>query len=387
MAFILFDNSLRKIFYPLSLNNALAAIRCGIFTPLERWKMITDEEAYIHTADYLQALYQRADDGYHVWVDASLILNDELVGLITSLKKDEAIYDAVGLIAGYADKHLAAFDITTTQSMFTLCKEMQEVKRIKSAWHLTHHNDEILRYDYRLISSHQSTQTLSSTNNLLNSNNIFVGKSVNAEYAIINASAGPVYIGNHVTIMEGSIIKGPVALCDHAVVKAGAKIYGATTVGPHSVVGGEVKNSIFQSYSNKAHDGYVGDSVIGNWCNLGAGTSNSNIKNNGSTVNVWSYEENAYKPFAQKAGMMMGDYSKTSINTSVNTGTTIGICSNVFGAGLTPKLIQQFSWGMEEKNTYHFEKAITDIANWRRLKSTEISSEEIQVLKHIFDHL
>ena len=184
--------------------------------------------------------------------------------------------------------------------------------------------------------------------------------------------------------MEGSMIRGPVAICEGATIKMGAKIYGATTIGPYCIAGGEIKNSILFGNSNKAHDGYLGDSVIGEWCNLGAGTSNSNIKNNASDVMVWTPygQVNAGKKF----GAMIGDYSRTAINTSINTGTVIGSCWNVFGQGLTPKYIPSFSWGSDGVERYKFEKALEDINNWMGLKHKQISDSEKFILKHIFDH-
>jgi UDP-N-acetylglucosamine diphosphorylase/glucosamine-1-phosphate N-acetyltransferase len=182
--------------------------------------------------------------------------------------------------------------------------------------------------------------------------------------------------------MEGSSIRGPFAAGEGSVIKMNSRIYGATTIGPYCLVGGEIKNSVFFAYSNKAHDGYIGDSVIGEWCNLGAGTTNSNIKNNASEVKVWTPagEMNA----GLKCGMFMGDYSKTSINTSINTGTVIGVCCNVFGSGLSPKFIPNFSWGSEGVQRYHLEKAFIDIENWKKIKGQSLSENEKIILQHIF---
>lgn len=185
--------------------------------------------------------------------------------------------------------------------------------------------------------------------------------------------------------MEGAVIRGPFALCEGAVVKMGARIYGATTIGPYSIVGGEIKNSVIQGYSNKAHDGYLGDSVIGEWCNLGAGTSNSNLKNNAGEVNVWHEQGQQFMNVGQKCGLLMGDYSRSAINTSFNTGTVTGICCNVFGNGLTPKYIPNFSWGVNDEPKYELEKAIVDIMNWKRLKNQQLGTEEEKQLRNIFE--
>ena len=387
MAIVLFDNSLRKNFFPLAFSNALAALRCGIFTPLERWKLLQGQDVCVCTEPYLQPLYTGPAGLLNIWVDATLVLSDELLTRILTLQTNEALYDNIGLIAGCTANTLNAFNVQTVQQHFAVCKEMKGVERIQSAWHMMHYNDALLRYDYRLVLTKKQSHTLSSTNNLINGGNIFIDEDVQADYCTINASAGPVYIGKHAQLMEGSVIKGPVAICAYATVKAGTRIYAATTVGPYCITGGEIKNAIFQACSNKGHDGYVGDAVIGSWCNLGAGTTNSNVKNNGSIVNVWNYTQEAYSGFAPKAGMIMGDHTKTAINSAINTGTTIGVCCNVFGDGcLSKKLLNNFSWGINGHNSYRFDKAVIDIANWKKMKGQEITAAEIQVLKHIFDH-
>jgi UDP-N-acetylglucosamine diphosphorylase/glucosamine-1-phosphate N-acetyltransferase len=185
-------------------------------------------------------------------------------------------------------------------------------------------------------------------------------------------------------MLEGSLIRGPFSLGEGALVKMGAKIYGATTIGPYCLAGGEIKNSILFGYSNKAHDGYLGDSVIGEWCNLGAGTSNSNIKNTASEVNVWHFHTREYLKAGLKCGLLMGDYSRAAINTSFNTGTVVGVCANIFGEGMPPKFIPSFTWGNKGLSLYEFEKALTDISNWKKLKNQVLTEEEITQLKHIF---
>jgi len=186
--------------------------------------------------------------------------------------------------------------------------------------------------------------------------------------------------------MEGSYIRGPFALCEGAVVKMGTRIYGATTVGPYSVVGGEIKNSVIFGYSNKAHDGYLGDSVLGEWCNLGAGTSNSNLKNNASEVSVWHHPQNDFMRAGFKCGLLMGDYSRCAINTAFNTGTVVGVCANIFGEGMPPKHVPNFSWGNKSISRYEFEKAMVDISNWKKLKNQQLADDEVNQLRYIFDH-
>ena len=203
------------------------------------------------------------------------------------------------------------------------------------------------------------------------------------EHCTINASTGPVYIGKNAEVMEGCMIRGPFAMGEGACLKMGTKVYGATTLGPRCIVGGEIKNSVLFGYSNKAHDGYLGDSVIGEWCNLGAGTTNSNLKNTASEVKIWT--PNGEMKAGNKCGVMMGDYSRTAVNTSINTGTVIGVCCNVFGAGLTPKYIPSFCWGSEGVKRYDIEKIFPDIEGWKKLKGQTMNDNEKSILKYVFE--
>lgn len=259
------------------------------------------------------------------------------------------------------------------------------IKLFQFPWHLFEYNDWAIREDYKIITEDRFSEPISETVQTIKSTNIFVEEGAQLNHCILNASTGPIYIGKNAEIMEGSVIRGPFALCEGAVVKMGSKIYGGTTVGPFSVVGGEIKNSLIFGYSNKAHDGYLGDSVIAEWCNLGAGTSNSNLRNTASNVNMWHQPEKKYLNAGLKCGLLMGDYSRCAINTSFNTATVTGVAAHVFGNGLTPKYIGDFSWGNDGKEKYAFDKAIQDINNWKKLKNKELSEQEIQTLKSIFE--
>ena len=258
-------------------------------------------------------------------------------------------------------------------------------KRIEYPWHITEFNDSALREDFDLLSKNRISEVIPETVQVVRSTKIFIEEGAILGHCILNAETGPIYIGKNARIMEGVTIRGPFALCEGSVVKMGARIYGATTIGPYSVVGGEIKNSVIFGYSNKAHDGYLGDSVIGEWCNLGAGTTNSNVSNTAGNVSVWSPASNGYVVAGNKCGLFMGDYSRSAINTSFNTGTVVGISCNVYGEGLSPKHIPHFSWGMKPSAKYEFDKAIRDIANWKKMKNHSLSESEIQQLKIIFD--
>lgn len=258
------------------------------------------------------------------------------------------------------------------------------LKIIDHPWDIFKHNDWALREDFELITKERISQHIPASNKTINSAAIFIEPGANIEHCILNASEGPIYIGKNAVIMEGSLIRGPVAICEGAIVKMGARIYGATTIGPFCTVGGEIKNSVLFGYSNKAHDGYLGDSVLGEWCNLGAGTSNSNLKNTAGEVKYWSDADQQQIGVGNKGGLLMGDYSKAAINTSFNTGTIVGVCCNVFAAGLTPTFIPDFSWGADGIVKYKLGKALADINNWKKLKGLAISNREKEILTDIY---
>ena len=251
---------------------------------------------------------------------------------------------------------------------------------IEYPWHIFQHNDWAIRQDFEMITIDRESLAIPEGNQVVNSQHIFIEEGAKISFSILNAEAGPIYIGRNAEIMEGCLLRGPISIGDNAVVKMGTKIYGATSIGPHCLAGGEIKNSVLIGYSNKAHDGYLGDSVIGEWCNLGAGTSNSNLKNNASAVKVWVRKNNNYKVAGNKCGLIMGDYSRCAINTSFNTGTIVGICCNIFGH-FPEKFIKDFDWGKEQ---YLFEKAISDIRNWKSFKKKKITDNEIEKLNNLY---
>lgn len=257
--------------------------------------------------------------------------------------------------------------------------DTNNVKRIQYPWQIFQLNDWALRRDFELITQSRQSQPISDTNKVIMPEMVFIEPGAIVEHSILNASTGPIYIGKDAIVMEGNLVRGPFALCEGAVLKMGSKVYGATTIGPYSVAGGEIKNSVIFGYSNKAHDGYLGDSVIGEWCNLGAGTSNSNVKNNAGEVKYQQEPQGMLVTAGNKAGLLMGDYSRTAINTSFNTGTVVGVCCNIFGGGIPAKFVPDFTWGNER---YIFDKALADIINWKKMKGRELSeAERIRLLE------
>ncbi|MBX3256066.1 MAG: glucose-1-phosphate thymidylyltransferase [Chitinophagaceae bacterium] len=381
MNIILFDTTERRFLYPFTYTKPVAALRAGILTNMERWEKSTGVKAYALTADYLQPQWNLPDENNSIIIDARVLPDENLVKTIMDLEKGEAITGETFVIAGKPAKWLKksmSFDLSSFQKYIPYTSSFH---KIAYPWHLFQLNEYLLRSDIRLLTALRTSAKLSATNQVLNSTSVFIEEGAEMEYCCINATTGPVYIGGNAVIMEGSLIRGPFAAGEGAVVKMGSKIYGATTVGPYCTAGGEIKNSILMGYSNKAHDGYLGDSVIGEWCNIGAGTSNSNVRNDAGTVMV-ADESGEKKEVGLKCGLLMGDYTRSAINTSFNTGTFAGIASGIFGSGLAPKYLPNFTWGYSEK--YRFDKAMEHINNWKRLKNADLSLADIQILEHLY---
>lgn len=379
MPIILFDNTQRKRLWPLTQTKAVAALRMGILTMVERWEQLTGMQVFVHTEGYLQNLYGYPDAGEHIWIDASIIPSMTLVDLVKSLDKNSCWADEGGLIVGKTNLSFEDFDTGQSLQYFENIHDHATVDRIRYPWEMMQWNDRMLRFDFDVLTRGKTSAVVSSTNRCLHPEHIFIEPGAVVEHAILNASTGPIYIGKHATIMEGSAIRGPFAMGDYSVLKMNSRIYGATTLGPYCMGGGEIKNSIIMGYSNKAHDGYMGDSVIGEWCNWGAGTSNSNLKNTAGIIKVWSEADQEYLPAGYKCGVIMGDYSRTAINSSINTGSVIGVACNVFGEGLLPNIIPDFSWGCKGVK-YRMDKVFVDIDNWKKLKDQSLSDTERQIL-------
>jgi UDP-N-acetylglucosamine diphosphorylase/glucosamine-1-phosphate N-acetyltransferase len=255
-------------------------------------------------------------------------------------------------------------------------------------WQIVEYNDWAIRQDFRLLTKDRITRQVPNTVKITNPDQVFVEDGAILENCYINASEGPVYIGKNALVMDGAMLRGPVSIGENAIVKMGACLYGGTTIGPHCIAGGEIKNSILSGYSNKAHHGYLGDAVIGEWCNLGAGTSCSNLKNTGGKIKVWDMHQNSFKTAGNKCGLLMGDYSKSAINTSFNSGTVTGICANIFDCNsLTPKFIPSFSWGANTGQQYMLEKAITEIETWMKFKKCSLQKEQKEILEKLYKAL
>ena len=353
---VLDDTLIYQHLFPFTLTRAAADIRIGILTIREKWQRLLGQPVIVN----------RADD-YLVPAAAE--------GAITPVVFSGNIVPSTAFVKELLNGSYSKEDFLQQSSL----------RILQHPWHIFEYNDWALREDFVLLTAGRASQPIPASVQAIAPGHIFIEEGAVLQCCTLNASAGPIYIGKKAEVMEGTTIRGPVAICEGAVVKMGTRIYGATTIGPYSVAGGEIKNSVVFGYSNKGHDGYLGDSVIGEWCNLGAGTSNSNLKNNAGTVKIWNDITKEWLPAGQKCGLLMGDYSRAAINTSFTTGTVTGACANIFGAGLTPNYIPSFAWGMEGVERYDFEKALRDISNWKKLKHQLLTEKEIHELERIYD--
>ena len=375
--------------HPFTYIRHIQDIRIGILTIREKW------EKYLKTSSANKWQDNYLDDAQSVKVEKGIDKNNYLllyanvmptkaiISKIKKLKNGELLTSGKegGIACRFSDKEvLGLHKIKITKSV----EVKDDIKAIRYPWQIFQMNDWALREDFALITAGRKSKSLSKTNKLIKAGQIFIEAGAKVEHCILNATDGPIYIGRNAIIMEGSLIRGPVAICEGAVVKMGTKIYGATTVGPFCTVAGELKNSVLFAFSNKGHDGYLGDSVLGEWCNLGAGTSNSNLKNTAGEVKYWVDADQKEMSAGYKGGLLMGDYSKAAINTSFNTGTMVGICCNVVSPGLTPKFIANFSWGVDGMTKYQLNKALLDIDSWKKLKGLTISDREKQILTDIY---
>lgn len=385
MNYILFDEQVtRQNLLPFTFTRPISGIRIGIMTVKEKWEKVSGLKFSVITEDYLAKkfplLVSKKED--NLWINGSVIPSVELFKAIKALKKYEDLKSGNTLIAVNTGNDRIENFVGKTKG-----KEWKgkPVLKINHLWDIFSLNGLALEEDFRLLTKGRKSAKASKTNTLLG-NKIFIEKGAKLECAILNSITGPIYIGKDAEIMEGAVIRGPFAICEGATVKAGAKIYGPTTVGPQSKVGGEVSNSVIFGYSNKGHDGFLGNSVIGEWCNLGADTNTSNLKNNYSIVSVYDHSsEKMISTGLTFCGLIMGDHSKCGINTMFNTGTVVGVCANIFGADFPPKFIPSFSWGGASGfTTYELDKAFETAARVFERRHKQFDETEKAILKKVF---
>lgn len=376
MNFVLIDNpEVWKGFLPLTFTRPLSGIRIGILTIKEKWEKHLGSAVYYATHDYLQHKYKPFNEEALV-IFSHVCPDKELVSVLRALKAGEALYAKEELIAFYGKASDAK-----NSSLFKRVDYTKDVFSIRQVWDIFQKNAEAVKSDFKLVTEGRTSQPLSKSVTVIgDASQIFLEKGARMEACIVNTTGGPVYLGEDAEMMEGVIVRGPFALCEHSTLKMGAKVYGATTIGPHCKVGGEVSNSVIFGYTNKAHDGFLGNSVLGEWCNLGADTNNSNLKNNYSNVKLFNYLHNKQVDSGlQFCGLIMGDHSKSGINTMFNTGTVVGVGCNIYGGGFPPTHVPNFSWGGSEGlEAYKLEKLFETaerVFERRGMKFTEMEKD------------
>ena len=381
MNYILFDGEHRDALLPFTYTRPVADIRIGILTIREKWELSLGATTTTVTEDYLSDKYPMVEMEQNVMINASYLPSKVLVTQIKNLKENQAIYDGDTMVAFFSleDQEIDVNSLEVLQSE-------EPPLKVETTWDIFSKNGAAIQADFNLITAERTSASIPEKTVAFNPEAIFIEEGAKLPLCVLNATDGPIYIGKNSEIMEGSMVRGPFALCEGSTLKMGTKIYGPTTVGPHSKVGGEVNNSVFFGYANKAHDGFLGNSVIGEWCNLGADTNNSNLKNNFAEVRLWSYETESFaKTGLQFCGLMMGDHSKCGINTMFNTGTVVGVSANIFGSGFPRNFIPSFSWGGSKGfTTYLTSKALEVAEVVMKRRGMEFTAQESAILEHVF---
>ena len=382
MNYILFDGTVRNALLPFTFTRPVADIRVGILTIREKWERYLNTTTTTVTEEYLSEKYPMVELEENILINASFLPNKELVHKIKALQRNEAIFKGEDVIAFFS---LEAQEVDFTT--YTQIEFEGDVLQIEHTWDIFSKNAEALQADFDFITEGRTTAPISETNSLIHPENIFLEEGASVEYSILNASEGPIYLGKDSEVWEGSLIRGAFALCNNAVVKMGGKIYGATTVGPYGKVCGEISNSVIFGYTSKGHEGYLGNSVLGEWCNIGADSNNSNLKNNYAKVRLWNYATEKFEQTGlQFCGLMMGDHSKTAINTMFNTGTVIGVNANIYVPGFPRNFIPSFSWGGASGfSTYLPEKAFEAAKVMMARRGVVFDEKEANILNHVFE--
>jgi len=385
MQLVFSDAQYWEDFLPLTFTRPVAEMRCGILTFSERWqKILSSDEISWFTELYLQHKFREPEKKESLFLVPNFLPTENVIQQIKELKQGEALVYEDELVA--AKINMEGFSLNQIEKMTDIKEELIFFKKPTD---LFTYNKEAIDFDFNLLAKGKTSQELSSTNGFLgNKEDLFIEEGAEVEFSTINTKTGKIYIGKNAEVMEGCNLRGPIALCEGSKFNLGAKIYGATTVGPHSKVGGEVSNIIIFGYSNKGHDGFVGNSVIGEWCNLGADTNSSNLKNNYGNVKLWNYRTKDFQDTGlQFAGLIMGDHSKTAINTQLNTGTVIGVASNIFREGFPPNLIENFSWGgFKDDERFKLDKAYEVAEKVMARRKMPLTDEDKGILKHIFEN-
>lgn len=386
MNFILFDDDTRYRLLPFTHTRPVADIRCGILTMRERWELLLHKTTGTLTTAHLQKVFPSNAGNHNLYINASVFGNEELANVISLLAPSQKLVKGDMIIAARTTRTISGFqDLAHTDETIAY---HDEIKCLENVWDIFSLNDYAIRYDYTLLTKNKTSAPIPEGVTVTGKQNLFIEEGAKI-YAgcIINAETGPVYIGKQAEVLEGTMIRGPLAVCQQAVIKMGAKVYGATTIGPGCKVGGEISNVVFFANSNKGHDGYLGNAVIGEWCNLGADTNCSNLKNNYDEIKIWDEHTNkSVKTGLTFCGLIMGDHSKCSINTMFNTGTVVGVSANIFGNGFPEKFVPSFTWGGSEGMvTYSFNRAMETANRMMGRRSKQLTEDDMAMYQHIFD--
>ncbi len=386
---ILFDPDTRDQLLPLTFTRPVSEIRVGIMTISEKWAAYFGSPVSYITQDYLSDKFtiDISDDNWVI--NGAVLPNPQLCKRIGELNNNEAFQVNGELIAARLDRLQFQNLMEDNEIEELVGFELEDTifDTINHVWDIFTLNNKAIHDDFKLLTEGRTSAPLSKTNQIVgDASLIFLEEGAKVECAILNTQKGPIYIGKNAEIMEGCAIRGPLAMCEHSLLKMGAKIYGATTLGPHCKVGGEVNNAVLFGYSSKAHEGYLGNSVIGEWCNIGADTNTSNLKNTYEEIKLWDYTKNSFaKTGLSFLGLIMGDHSKCGINTMFNTGTVIGVSANIFGAGFPRNFLPSFSWGGPQSyETYDIKKAFHTAERVMARRDMTLTEDDREILTHIF---
>ena len=382
MNYILFDGEYRDNLLPLTYTKPVADLRVGILTIREKWEKHLGFTTTTITEEYLSEKFPMVEMEENIMINASVLPTLNLVEMVSKLKASEAIFKSGELIAFFS-KEQEEINFETFQKY----EYTEDLIQIKHSWDLFSNNGAALEADFDLITEGRESATIPETVHCMNKERIFLEDGVDIEIAVLNANKGAIYIGKDAEVMEGSMIRGPFAMGAYSVVKMGTKVYGPTTLGPKCKIGGEVNNAILSGYSSKGHDGYLGNAVIGEWCNIGADSNNSNLKNNYANVKIWEYaQERFIDTGLQFCGLIMADHSKCGINTMFNTGTVIGVSANIYGSNFPRNFIPSYSWGgAAGLKTYAKVKAFETMDLVMTRKNEKFTAEDQKIMEHIFE--
>jgi UDP-N-acetylglucosamine diphosphorylase/glucosamine-1-phosphate N-acetyltransferase len=390
MKYILFDDVARPQLLPFTHTRPVADIRCGILTMRERWELLLGSSTGTLTEAYLQIVYPQNAGEENVYVNGAVFATAAMKAAIAQLKPGQSLTKSNIVIAAcFKGDCPSIAEFHSSVAAFSSVKYDGVVDALQHVWDIFSMNDQALREDHALLTNGRKSAPIPEGVTVTGKENLFIEEGANV-YAgcIINADTGPIYIGKHTEILEGTLMRGPIAIGEHAVVKMGAKLYGGTTIGPGCKVGGEINNVVFFANSNKAHDGYLGNAVIGEWCNLGADTNCSNLKNNYAAIKIWDEATNkSVQTGLTFCGLMMGDHSKCAINTMFNTGTVVGVSCNIFGGGFPEKFVRSFTWGgVETTSAYDFNRAMETAARMMARRGQPLTTAQTDIYKYILDN-